>query len=928
MRLICDRELAMNKTNNETEILLAQLRESETRFRTLAETLPGFVWIDGEGGKNEYMNRHWEDFTGQSVEEARAEGWQQGTHPDDLPRVERRWASSRRTGEPYEMELRHRHKEGSYHWFLAKGLPLRDAAGKIVRWVGTSVDIQKQKESLEALQASEARLSLTLQAGNLGSWDSDLMTGHTYWSPEQERLFGLLPGEFDGRFSNYVHPEDRTRVLRKIAEVKVSGKDYADEFRVVWPDGRVCWLAGRGRILRDEAGQAVRLMGVNFDVTERKRKELNAGFLLELSTKVRTLSKADEIERTVIESLGTYLQVTNCNVSTVDVTNDWLEVHQNYQQGGGVRLGGGYKLSDYIAPEFIRFYKQGEAVVVYDVSENLYTKTFLTTIHAPDMKSLLVVPYVKEGQWVAALNVSCNTPRQWRKDEQELAETVTAQFLPVIERARSDAIVARLAERFRLTETSAKSFLYEWDLTTDQVWRSPGMEAVTGFRPEDIPKDASWWNARVHPDDEERANADTARALAYGGDYSAEYRVRHRDGHYLYLWDRGRVTLDMKGKAVNLLGTSTNVSHQKTLELQLAETAARLEATITFLPLGFCLLSKDYRYIRINEALASLNGLSVEAHIGQKVVDILPHVWNRLGPILKAIEVTREPVLNVAIKHPTQERTWLVSYYPVPDVDGSLLGFGSVALEITEREQALNALRESNVKLRDLSAQQQRFVADAAHELRAPLTSVRGNLDLLTRYEGIPVDEQREMFKDLSQETLRLSRLVADLLELARGDSGLTMNLQRMNLAAALLEVWHQIQRFNKTHTFELEEMPDTNLSGDPDRLKQLALILLDNAVKYTPEGGTVSLSIVKDSDHANVYIRDTGIGIASDDVAYVFERFYRADKARTRAADPGGTGLGLSIADWIVSAHKGEILLESELGKGTTVLVRLPLAS
>jgi signal transduction histidine kinase len=293
---------------------------------------------------------------------------------------------------------------------------------------------------------------------------------------------------------------------------------------------------------------------------------------------------------------------------------------------------------------------------------------------------------------------------------------------------------------------------------------------------------------------------------------------------------------------------------------------------------------------------------------------------------LKEIEATGEPVLNREVKHPREERTWLVSYYPVPDVDGALLGFGSVALEITERQQALQTLRETNVKLRDLTKQQQRFVADAAHELRAPLTSIRGNLDLLTRYQGIPEDEQQDILHDVHQEALRLSRLVEDLLELARTDSGLKMRFETVNLTTVLLEVWDQVQQFNSTHTFELSEMSQVFVKGDADRLKQLALIFLENATKYTPEGGTLSLSLTRDETCATFRLQDTGMGITSEDLEHVFERFYRADKARTRAEDPGGTGLGLSIAEWIVTGHKGKVWLESELGKGTTVFVQLPL--
>ncbi len=123
--------------------------------------------------------------------------------------------------------------------------------------------------------------------------------------------------------------------------------------------------------------------------------------------------------------------------------------------------------------------------------------------------------------------------------------------------------------------------------------------------------------------------------------------------------------------------------------------------------------------------------------------------------------------------------------------------------------------------------------------------------------------------------------------------------------------------------TVEIEKLEPAALTGDPDRLKQLLLILLDNAIKYTPLGGRVSVSLRRSDAGAELTVRDTGVGIPAEALPHVFERFYRADPARSR--DPGGTGLGLPIAQWIVEQHGGRITLDSEPGKGTTVAVLLP---
>jgi PAS domain S-box-containing protein len=252
----------------------------------------------------------------------------------------------------------------------------------------------------------------------------------------------------------------------------------------------------------------------------------------------------------------------------------------------------------------------------------------------------------------------------------------------------------------------------------------------------------------------------------------------------------------------------------------------------------------------------------------------------------------------------------------VRGVDGRLEGYTKVMRDLTERKRVEERLREVNEA-------QRRFVSDASHELRAPLMALGGNLELL-RMKGLDDAERAEIVNDLFHETARLSRLVNDLLALARGDSAAPMKRERVALRGLLLEAW-RLARALDGHNFVLGTLETCDVNGDADRLKQLGLILLENAVKYTPKGGTIRLESTCTEAWAEFRVSDTGPGIAPGDLERVFERFYRADKARTPGADPGGTGLGLPIARQIVEAHGGSIHLESELGVGTTAVVRLP---
>jgi len=222
-------------------------------------------------------------------------------------------------------------------------------------------------------------------------------------------------------------------------------------------------------------------------------------------------------------------------------------------------------------------------------------------------------------------------------------------------------------------------------------------------------------------------------------------------------------------------------------------------------------------------------------------------------------------------------------------------------------------------------ATQQRFVSDASHELRAPLTSIQANLELLRNRADMASDERERATDEAWREANRLARLVADLLSLARADAGASLRREPVELDRVLMEVIGESRHLASGQHLEIERLEPAVIAGDPDRIKQLLLILVDNAIKYTPEGGRVSVGLTRQGAHAEYTVRDTGIGIPAGDIDRVFERFYRADPARSR--DPGGTGLGLPIAAWIVSQHRGSIHLSSEPNRGTTATVRLPVS-
>ncbi len=220
---------------------------------------------------------------------------------------------------------------------------------------------------------------------------------------------------------------------------------------------------------------------------------------------------------------------------------------------------------------------------------------------------------------------------------------------------------------------------------------------------------------------------------------------------------------------------------------------------------------------------------------------------------------------------------------------------------------------------------QQRFLADASHSLRTPLTTIQGNVELLLRSPLEDPAEERVLLEAVRRETRRLTRVVGDLLLLAQADAGQSFQRVPVEMMTVVLEVYQQARTIADGVQVALGHEDIGLVAGDPDRLKETLLNLTDNAVKYTPEGGKVTLSLYADGPWVRVEVADTGPGIPPEHLPHIFERFYRAPGIKARPGRPGGTGLGLPIARWIVESHGGRLTVDSKVGQGTTFTVWLP---
>ena len=390
------------------------------------------------------------------------------------------------------------------------------------------------------------------------------------------------------------------------------------------------------------------------------------------------------------------------------------------------------------------------------------------------------------------------------------------------------------------------------------------------------------------------------------------------------------IALTPRNYLIQIMDTSGTVVYRSvslgndTLDLPDSFVAHAKDSVANFGTITQGLRGEDPREIRVAIA-RSRSAIIVAAYPINEVQSLLEDFFGVLivlGPIVLLFSTIGGWFLARASLHPVDEiaRTAqditasnLSRRLPVPNTDDEIRRLSDTLNDmITRLESSFDRIRQ--------------FTADASHELRTPLTILTGELELALRSRKRP-DDYQEILSSALQEVLRLSRVVESLLLLSRADMGqFALQVEKVNLTEVLADLADaaSILGDSKNIHINFRSHEEIFVLGDHAKLYQMFLNLVDNAVKYTPEGGLISITLHSDANFAEVRVRDTGIGISPENQKKIFDRFYRVDKARSR--EMGGAGLGLSIVLWIVEYHHGFISVESEPGQGSTFVVRLPL--
>tara|TARA_R110002111_G_scaffold247140_5_gene310246 strand:+ start:56198 stop:58675 length:2478 start_codon:yes stop_codon:yes gene_type:complete len=397
---------------------------------------------------------------------------------------------------------------------------------------------------------------------------------------------------------------------------------------------------------------------------------------------------------------------------------------------------------------------------------------------------------------------------------------------------------------------------------------------------------------------------------------------------------------DQNGRILEWVGTVSDIHEQRMAEesLSVAEAEAsrqqrELELIYDTAPVGMSLIDRDHQFLRINETLARINGISRKDHLGKKYYELLPGIADTLQPLYEDVFRTGQPIQNYEVYGTTpassEVRCWLANFHPLTNGGGEVWAVSSIVQDITDRKVMEEALRQSEQQAMQANLAKSEFLANMSHEIRTPMAAILGYSDVLLGHLQDP--DNRNCVNIMKRNGEHLLDLINDILDLSRIEAGkLDVDLEQVSLPQLVGEIQTLMQvRADEKHLqLEIEfdgKVPEFILA-DSTRVRQVLINLIGNAIKFT-EQGKVALVVRLDSDSETPVIefavRDSGIGMSDEQKKRLFKPFSQGDSSVTRSY--GGSGLGLAISKRLVQMLQGTLKVKSELGQGSVFYVRLP---
>ncbi|HVK67149.1 MAG TPA: ATP-binding protein [Polyangium sp.] len=528
-----------------------------------------------------------------------------------------------------------------------------------------------------------------------------------------------------------------------------------------------------------------------------------------------------------------------------------------------------------------------------------------------------------------------------------VAAMSTLVLAAVVDEWRRGELLRENEERLRLASRAGRTGVWTWNLTTGGTfWTTEACE-LYGHRGGCM-VDYERWIESVHPDDRELARRTVNEAIEQarsGGSgphsYKDEYRVIHADGTVVWLESSGAI--ECKGNELVMLGVVRDITERKLAEAALHESEAHIRRVLDNLFAFVGVMDLDGTLLQCNRAPLEAANISATEVLGRKFWDCywwsgLPEAQARLHDAIA--RATRGEIVRFDVTARMAGGSLICVDFqlaPLRDDEGYVTHLIPSGMDITarkraenERERLLESERVARADAERASRLKDEFLSTVSHELRTPLTAILGWSQVLRRRAN---GEDQDLHKGLTvidRNARALAQLIEDLLDMGRISSGKAhLDMRSVDLHDVVALVLSSVAPSAAAKQIQLESSSrpfSGRVRGDPNRLQQVVWNLVSNAVKFTPSGGKVQVTLDRIDGHAEITVTDTGQGIKPEFMPHVFERFRQADSSMTR--EHGGLGLGLAIVKNLVELHGGTVGVTSAgEGKGATFAVRLPIS-
>jgi len=866
------------------------LRSHEHNLAAIIDTIPTLAWCNLPDGSNEFLNKGWHEYTGLSHEESHGWGWQVAFHPEDLPPLMEKWRKMLVSGESDEIEARLRRHDGVYRWFLIRAQALRSDSGEIVRWYGTSTDIEDRKRAEEAQRTSEHNLAAIINTIPTTAWTARPDGYCDFLNQGWVDYTGLTAEKAQGwGWAEAIHPDDREQLVEVWQSSLGSGIPVDTEARIRRFDSSYRWFLIRANPLKDEAGNILKWYGTCVDFEDRKHWEQ--------ILRARELSWKQIVDNIpgLVATTGAMGEVEFLNRQTLEYfgrTNEELK---------------DWALIDAVHPDDLPSViearkKSIETGQIYDVehrcrrADGVYRWFQVRGLPVRDSENRITA-------WYLLL-----TDIDDRKKAEEALQSSERNLNQILNAIPTSVGVMR----------ADGTPLYGNQAVTD----------YTGLTIEEMQKED--FRARIfHPEDMERLRE--ARHLAFSRPvpFENEIRVLGKDGNYRAFLFRYKPVLDEAGKIDQWYMAALEIDDRKRAEAQVEQSylrlaeAQRLSKTGSFIT---DLVADEHNWSEETFRIFDFDpATKVTVQRIREIIhpEDLPSFEATLARAMTGADV--DFVFRIVTSRNVMKHIRGMARIMVQDADRPL--FIGALQDITESKMAEEALDRARSELARVArvTTMNTLTASIAHEINQPLACLMTNASIsLRRLNADPpnVDGARERVQLAISDAKRASDVITRLRALF---SKKEFTLETLDLNEVTTEVialsLSDLQRNRVILRSELaEDLP--LVIGDRVQLQQVALNLIRNAsdamVGVEDRARQLLVRTQRDGDdRVRLSVQDAGCGVNPQDFERLFEAFY--------TTKTGGMGIGLSVSRSIIERHQGRLWAEPNDGPGTTFFFSIP---